>query len=291
MIRSMTGYGAAERSTERVRVAVEVRSVNNRYLKVNLRCPEGLGGVEVRLEALLRRRIARGTVTVTLAVEPQGPAARAPIRTDILEAYRRDLAGVAPDVSADALLALPGVVGDPAAEGGGLGGLAEVPDLAEAALGEALDHLDRMREAEGRATAADMAQALECIETGIAQVAERAPAVVEAYRARLQERLQSLLDGMAVGLDDASLAREVALLAERADVSEELARLGSHVRQFRALLEAEEPAGRRLEFLAQEMYREVNTIGAKANDAEVGRLAVDLKVAVDRLREQAQNVE
>jgi uncharacterized protein (TIGR00255 family) len=288
MIRSMTGYGTAERTTDAVRIVVELRSVNNRYFKANIRLPEGLGGLEARIEGLLRHAVSRGTVTVNVSVEPRGAAARVPVNTDLLDAYRRDLAAAAPGVTDDALLALPGVVGQ---EEGRLTGIEDLPDEIEAAVREALERLNGMRDAEGRATADDMAGALAEIERRSAAVTDRAPQVVEEYRRRLQERIETLLDGMEVAPDDQVLAREVAFFAERADVNEELARLASHVHQFRELFEASGPVGRKCEFIAQEMYREVNTIGSKSNDAQVAREAVDIKVCVDRLREQAQNVE
>jgi len=288
MIRSMTGYGTAERTTDAVRVVVEVRSVNNRYFKANVRMPEGLGGLEPRIEALLRDAVSRGTVTVNVTVEPRGPAARVPVNTDLLQAYRQDLASAAPGVTDDALLTLPGVIGE---EEGRVTGIADLPEQIEAAVREALQHLNGMRDAEGRATADDMAGALDEIDRRSAAVTERAPQVIEEYRRRLQDRVAALLDGMEVAPDDQVLAREVAFFAERADVNEELARLASHVQQFRDLFEATGPVGRKCEFIAQEMYREVNTIGSKSNDAEVAREAVEIKVSVDRLREQAQNVE
>ncbi|MFO8015072.1 MAG: YicC/YloC family endoribonuclease [Phycisphaerae bacterium] len=288
MIRSMTGYGTAERTTDAVRIVVELRAVNNRYFKANLRLPEGLGGLEARIEGLLRDAVSRGTVTVNLTVEPRGAAARVPVNTDLLDAYRRDLEAAAPGVTDDALLALPGVVGE---EEGRLTGIENLPEAIEAAVREALQHLNAMRDAEGRATADDMAGALAEIERRSAAVTDRAPQVIEEYRRRLQERIETLLDGMEIAPDDQVLAREVAFFAERADVNEELARLASHVQQFRELFEASGPVGRKCEFIAQEMYREVNTIGSKSNDAAVAREAVEIKVCVDRLREQAQNVE
>jgi len=288
MIRSMTGYGTAERTTGEVRVVAEVRSVNNRYFKANLRLPEGLGGLEARIERLLRERISRGTVTVNVTVEPRGAAARVPVNTDLLEAYRRDLERSAPAVSDDALLALPGVVGE---EEGRLTGIENLPEEVEAAVREGLEQLNRMRDAEGRATADDMAAVLDGIDRRAAAIGRRAPQVVEEYRRRLQERVQTMLEGVEIAPDDQTLARELAFFAERADVNEELARLASHVQQFRELFEATGPVGRRAEFIAQEMYREVNTIGSKANDAAVAREAVEIKVGVDRLREQAQNIE
>jgi uncharacterized protein (TIGR00255 family) len=288
MIRSMTGYGTAERTTDAVRILVELRTVNNRYFKANVRLPEGLGGLEPRIESFLRDAVSRGTVTVNLTVEPRGTAARVPVNTDLMQAYRQDLEAAAPGITDDALLTLPGVVGE---EQGRLTGIENLPEEIEAAVREAVDQLNRMRDAEGRATADDMAGALDDIDRRCKAVADRGPQIVEEYRRRLAERVEALLDGMEVAPDDQVLAREVAFFAERADVNEELARLSSHVRQFRDLFEATEPVGRRAEFIAQEMYREVNTIGSKSNDAEVAREAVEIKVDVDRLREQAQNIE
>ena len=288
MLRSMTGYGAAERESDQARIAVEIRTINNKFFKVTQRLPDGLGAAEVAIERLLRDTISRGTVNVGVTVEPRGPAARVPINTDVLAAYKRDLAQVTDSLSDDALLALPGVLGS---EEVLLTGIENLQDQIEAAVAEALDNLNRMRDAEGEATARDMAAALAEIEQRIAAVRKRAPAVVDDYRARLQQRVQAMLEGIEITVDDQSLIREVAFFAERSDVNEELTRLASHADQFRELLADSGPAGRKLEFLTQEMYREVNTIGSKANDPEVSREVVEIKVAVDRLREHTRNIE
>ena len=293
MIRSLTGYGAAERLTETVRVAVEIRAVNNKFLKVTVRRPDGLGSAEAAIERQVRDRISRGTVTVNLTIEPRGAAARAPINTEVLAAYRRDLERLASEtgggeVSLEALLALPGVVGSDEVR------LTEIETLGaevEAAVAEALRRLDAMRETEGRATAQDMETTLGDLERGVAAIEPRASEVVEAYRDRLRERVSALLDGMEVPADDAMLVREVAFFAERSDVNEELSRLKSHVSQFRALFEEAGPVGRKLEFLTQEMVREVNTLGSKSSDLDISRQVVDMKAKVDRLREQTQNIE
>ena len=288
MLRSMTGYGAAERESDQARIAVEIRTINNKFFKVTQRLPDGLGAAEVAIERLLRDTISRGTVNVGVTVEPRGPAARVPINTDVLAAYKRDLAQVTDSLSDDALLALPGVLGS---EEVLLTGIENLQREIEAAVAEALDNLNRMRDAEGEATARDMAAVLAEIEQRIAAVRQRAPAVVDDYRARLQQRIQAMLEGIEITLDDQSLIREVAFFAERSDVNEELTRLASHADQFRELLADSGPAGRKLEFLTQEMYREVNTIGSKANDPEVSREVVEIKVAVDRLREHTRNIE
>ena len=295
MIRSMTGYGAAERTTDEVRIAVEIRTVNNRSLKVSQRTPEGLGAAEVVIDRLVRDRLTRGTVYVSLTVDPVGAAARAPINREVLAAYWKDLARLREELGGgdgppalEALLGLPGVVGDEAVV---LTGIKNLESLVKETAREALDRLDAMRETEGQATAKDLAANLEEMARRVTAVRRRAGAVIQEYRDRLQERAQALLEGVKIAVDDATLAREVAFFAERSDINEELARLESHLEQMRDLLGASEPVGRRLEFLAQEMYREANTIGAKANDVQIAREVLPIKVAVDRLREQAQNIE
>ncbi|HUU09951.1 MAG TPA: YicC/YloC family endoribonuclease [Phycisphaerae bacterium] len=288
MIRSMTGYGAAERTNDQVRIVVEVRSVNNRFLKVNQRVPSGLGAVEVTIERLLRKAISRGTVNVALTVEPRGVAARAPINTDILAAYKRDLAAVTDHLSDDALLTLPGVVGS---EEILLTGIHDLPREIEAAVAAAVENLNRMRDTEGQATAGDLATTIDDVEQRIAAIQARAPTVVDEYRVRLKERVEAMLNGVDVTPDDQTLIREVAFFAERSDINEELARLASHVAQFREVLADSGLAGRKFEFLTQEMYREVNTIGSKANDPEISRQVVEIKVGIDRLREQSLNIE
>ncbi|MGB3195396.1 MAG: DUF1732 domain-containing protein, partial [Phycisphaerae bacterium] len=182
----------------------------------------------------------------------------------------------------------PGVVGDEAVV---LTGIKNLESLVKQAAREALDRLDVMRETEGQATAKDLAANLEEMARRVAAVRSRAGCVIQEYRDRLQERAQALLEGVEIAADDATLAREVAFFAERSDINEELARLESHLEQMRDLLGASEPVGRRLEFLAQEMSREANTIGAKSNDVQIAREVLPIKVAVDRLREQSQNIE
>jgi len=298
MIRSMTGYGAAERVDPDVRIAVELRTVNNRFFKASLHLPEGLGAVEVAIDKILRASITRGTVNLTLGVEPRGGAARVPINKDILEAYLKDLGGFArgwsgknDDYSSGLLgfvLGLPGVIGGQDVL---LTGIDNLPARIEAVVQEGVARLNAMRDAEGQTTAADMRATLEEMEKWLAAVDAHVPAVIEEYRERLRERVTALLEGVEIALDDQVLAREVAFAAERSDINEEIARLRSHVGQFRELLVESGPGGRKLEFITQEMSREVNTMGAKSNDSEISRLVVSVKVGVDRLREQSQNVE
>jgi len=298
MIRSMTGYGAAERADQDVRIAVEIRTVNNRFFKSVLHLPEGLGAVEVTLDKILRESITRGTISLGLTVKPRGGGARVPVNKDILEAYMKDLEGFAAAWSQknthyyDALLGfvlnLPGVVGS---EDVLLTGLENLPGRIEAVVREAVGRLNAMRDTEGQATAGDMRAALTEMERLIAAIEGRVPFVINEYRDRLRQRVKDLLEGVDLAIDDQALAREVAFAAERSDINEEIARLKSHLSQYRELLVESGPGGRKLEFLTQEMYREVNTIGSKSADSEISRLVVGVKVGVDRLREQSQNVE
>ena len=298
MIRSMTGYGAAERADQDVRIAVEIRTVNNRFFKSVLHLPEGLGAVEVTLDKILRESITRGTISLGLTVKPRGGGARVPVNKDILEAYMKDLEGFAAAWSQknthyyDALLGfvlnLPGVVGS---EDVLLTGLENLPGRIEAVVREAAGRLNAMRDTEGQATAGDMRAALTEMERLIAAIEGRVPFVINEYRDRLRQRVKDLLEGVDLAIDDQALAREVAFAAERSDINEEIARLKSHLSQYRELLVESGPGGRKLEFLTQEMYREVNTIGSKSADSEISRLVVGVKVGVDRLREQSQNVE
>jgi uncharacterized protein (TIGR00255 family) len=254
--------------------------------------------VEAVIEKLLRETITRGTVMVNLVAEPRAAAARVPINKDLLEAYLKDLEGLrggrtkSHDNYYDALLGfvlnLPGVVGGEEAL---LTGVDDLPARIEAVVKDAIGRLNAMRDVEGQATVADMRAALDDMERRIAAIQARVPAVINEYQGRLMERVQTLLKGVEIALDDQTLAREVAFAAERSDINEELSRLTSHISQYRELLGDSGPAGRKLEFLTQEMYREVNTIGSKSADSEISRQVVDIKVGVDRLREQSQNVE
>jgi len=289
----MTGCGEGVASAGGSSCRVELRSVNNRAFKFSLRAREGLVGLEPRAEAAVRRRVRRGTVHMGLDLA--GPAAVAPRRIDRVQlaAYLEDLeefcAGriLAVPRSVDALLALPGVTCDAPADAVALE--AAWP-LVAAALELALDSLDRMRRAEGRSLATDMLAACDEIARQVAVIRARVPEAVTRHRERLQERLATLLGERGVTLAEADFAREVAVVADRTDIAEELVRLESHLAQFRSLL-AEESTGRQLDFLAQELAREANTVSAKSADVGIAHAVVEVKTLVDRLREQVQNLE
>ncbi len=291
MIRSMTGFGSGRGAAPGEDVEVEVRSVNHKFCEVKVRMPRELGALEHELVRTVKERLARGGVEVTVRRTAAG-AGLAP-RVDVLlaESYARAFAEI------QARLGLPGAVtlADVLAAEGVVRleeravDLDAVSSALRAGLAAALDALVEMRAREGAALARDLSARLELVERLVARVAELSPQLVEQYRARLDERIAELARGVA--LDPSRLAQEVALFADRTDVAEEITRLGSHVAQVRALLALAGPAGRKLDFLVQEMHREVNTIGSKSQSAEVAGIVVALKAEVERMREQVQNVE
>lgn len=290
----MTGYGEARRTRDGATVAVELRTVNNRFFKLAFRCDPAYAALEPEVEALVRSRIHRGTVHLNLQVERPQAADAFRLDTAVLNRYMQQVAEIErqwqlpEQVPLGALLSLPGVVCQHMITAADLAG--EWP-LVQETIEEAMDRLTEMRRQEGRAMVADLRANLQLVLGVLDQIAARAPLVVEGYRDRLAERINVLLAEYQVSVQPADLIREVSLFAERSDISEELVRLRSHVLQFGTLVEQPEPAGRKLEFLAQEMFREANTIGSKANDVEIARLVIDVKAAIERIREMIQNVE
>lgn len=292
MPKSMTGYGRGTSTGAGLSVTVEVRSTNHRYRDINVRAPRELPELEDRLRALVAESLARGHVDVIVTVEEAGaPLKTVEVRPDLAEAYHaaaKDLAarlGLAGEIGVEALLALPDVVTVKA-----------VPidrdvvwQLVEAAAREAMEALGRMRAAEGDALARDLIHRTSRIEQLIARIAERAPVVVEEYRARLEARLRELLADVPV--DETRIAMEAAIYADKSNITEELVRLASHIAQVHSVIEQAEPAGRRLEFLVQEMHREANTIGSKSQDVEISHMVVEIKSELEKIREQIQNIE
>jgi uncharacterized protein (TIGR00255 family) len=290
----MTGHGEAHRHEDGLSIAVEIRTVNNRYFKLNLRMTEGYIPLEPHIEGVIRQQIRRGTAQVNLQInrEPQPEDFR--LNQAVLSSYLRQLEAVLGGaVSRDGahlapLLALPGVVHEPTAAYDEIE--AQWPRI-EVVVNEALSHLSKMRIDEGRSMAADLTVNARAIAVELAKVEARAPLVVEAYRVRLTEKLNKLLSEVGVRVEPSDIIREVGMFAERGDISEEIVRLKSHLEQFDTVMAAEESQGRKLEFLTQEMFRETNTIGSKANDAEIARHVIEMKTAIERMREMIQNVE
>ena len=292
MLKSMTGFGTGRSRAGDEELSVEVRAVNHKHLEVKVRLPRELAALEAAVVKAVRSRCARGAVdvavrrsasTVTGAV-PTVDAAMARAWREALRTVAR-AAELADTPTASQVAGQPGVVRmeEPVTD------LALAEGALERALAEALDAMVAARVREGRALEADLSARLQRVATLAAEVAALAPRTVETYRARLQERVADLLKGAPV--DEARLVQEVALFAERTDVAEEATRLQAHLAAFRSFLASSEPAGRKMDFLVQEMHREVNTTGSKSQSTDISTRIVELKAELERIREQVQNVE
>jgi uncharacterized protein (TIGR00255 family) len=290
----MTGFGEAHQQANGLAAVVEVRTINNRFFKFTMRAGEGYSALESRVESLVREHIKRGTVQVSVQVDRNTSPEDYSINESVLEGYRQQLqklqdrAGIKQDVPLQSFLTLPGVVkerlSDPSqAE-------ADWPAI-EKTLKAALGQLDKMRREEGQAMASDLAANCRTIAAELKQIAVRAPSVVDAYRVRLEDRVRAALEEHKLVLNPSDLVREIAIYAERSDISEEIVRLESHLQQFEQIMASPESAGRKLEFVTQEMLREVNTIGSKSTDVEIARHVIEIKATIERLREMIQNVE
>jgi uncharacterized protein (TIGR00255 family) len=294
LLASMTGFGDARGQAAGLSVHVEVRTINNRHFKLGYRSSDGYASLEPEVENVVRQAMRRGTVQVNLRVDRQASAENYRINAAVVENYRAQLAGIsgtgksAEKVSLDTLLQLPGAIDEGYRTN--IEPQEDWPHI-EPVLKEALAAVNKMRLDEGQALFKDLTENGQLVETFLAKVAERAPAVADSYRERLAQRVNKALAELNVTLDPVDLLREVSLFIDRSDVSEETVRLRSHLQQFSEALQLEESAGRKLEFIVQEMGREVNTIGSKANDAEISRYVVEIKSALERIREQIQNVE
>jgi len=288
MLTSMTGFGRSERRGRLGIASVELRSVNHRYLEVGCRLPDSLAGLEDSVRALVQQRVHRGKVTVTVTVQGR-PTVTATVSPSVARQYlvvlrhlQRQLK-VPGMVTLEQLTALPGVL-IPAATDTLSAWRFPVLSAAKAALRQ----LVRGRQREGDILARALRGIAHRLERASAALAARAPHVVSEYQARLETRIRALT---AQPLEPGRLEQEVALLATACDIAEERTRINAHVAHLRDLLASRVAVGRTLDFVAQELQREVNTVGSKANDVEVARLAIQMKGWVEQLREQAQNVE
>jgi uncharacterized protein (TIGR00255 family) len=292
----MTGYGEASYQSDDLSLGVELRAVNNRYLKVTLRAAEPYNLLEPEFEKVVRRTVRRGSIQVHLRFQRPPSAQEYQINAVALRSYLTQLQAVCreldlPDRGQALLsqaLALPGVAPEPAAAGFRLED--DWPRI-EAVLQRALERLQAMRQEEGRAMAQELLQLRDGIAAQLEHIRQRIPTVAVAYRDRLLERVRGLLAELDVQIDRSDLIKEVAIFAERSDIAEEVVRLASHLEQFRDIVAEPESAGRKLEFLTQEMFREANTIGSKASDVDISRHVVEIKGALEKIRELVQNVE
>jgi uncharacterized protein (TIGR00255 family) len=288
----MTGFGEARRQKDGWTIVVEVRTVNNRHFKLHAKISETHAMLEPALEQLVRERVRRGTVQLNLRIDRPRRPEDYRVNLVALASYRDQLQGLRgpgdAQVDLSPLLLLPGVV-ETVAAGDGLPDQ-DWPEIA-AVASEALARLEATRAQEGRAMAAELAALCRGIGAQLDLIAERGPRVVQNLQNRLCERVQALVEASGVTVTPDDLAREIAILADRGDISEEIVRLRAHVAQFDAIIAEHESAGRKLEFLTQEMGREINTIGSKANDVPISRSVVEVKALLERIRELVQNVE
>ncbi len=295
MLVSMTGYGQTSVCVDSVSYSLEIKSLNGKHFKASIKVPELLSYHEPRIEQLLREKLVRGSIVFSLRLRDTSEQAAWEVNAGAIKGYIQSLKEAAALVGESApvqinlasVLMLPGVCQTPE------------PDeelrkqqwqIIEDITGKAMDQVIEMRTEEGKALHADMVKHCGCIAEALLLVRELAPGVVEDYAERLRARVQNLISKAELELREDDLIREVAVFAERADINEELARIDSHMKQFSTMMENGQNVGRKLEFLTQEMLREANTIGSKANDAEIAHHVVEIKGHIDRIKEQVMNV-
>ena len=310
MLYSMTGFGSAVCQDESNSVSVELKAVNNRYFKLSLKLTEGYGALEQRIESLLRGSIERGTINAHIRIVSRWKNSGYQINTAVLQSYLEQLADVGDQIrneiynlggslSLDRLLFLPGVISTETESSDAEH--EKIWPLLEKAICEALSALQTMRKTEGESMEKNLTANVESLRLLIGNIAELAPRVPSLYRRKLKERIDLAMKEWAIEgnpegihpppLESADFVRELAVYADRCDVSEELVRVQSHLEQFMSVMQSKESCGRKLDFLTQELFREVNTIGSKANDADITKYVIEGKAVIERIREMVQNIE
>ena len=292
MIKSMTGYGRVDTLCGGRSIVVEAKSVNHRFLEISLRTPVALNPLEMEYKKKIGERFKRGRIDVTIRLEGEGAdTSRLNLNMevardyfDVLSRLKNEL-DIQEPISLKSLISFRDIFTPPSETQLDADFLNHVGQT----LQEALTLLANMRQDEGIALFSDMQMRLRAIQETMATVQSRAPQVVLEYQKRLSERIKELAAGFEI--DAGRLAQEVAIMADRCDITEEIVRMQSHIGQFDALLQSDDAEGRKIDFLLQEMNREINTIGSKGNDAEIARLVIEAKSELGKLREQAQNIE
>ncbi|MEN6359420.1 MAG: YicC/YloC family endoribonuclease [Smithella sp.] len=292
MIKSMTGYGRVEALCDGRNIVVEAKSVNHRFLEIALRTPAALYPLEMEYKKKIGERFKRGRLDVSIRLEGEGAeSSRVNLNLevarntfDVLTRLKNEL-NLQEPVSLQNLIGFRDIFSPPAETQLDAG----VLNAVENTLHEALSMLVHMRQDEGIALFSDMQMRLRAIQDIMEAIRLRAPQVVLEYQKRLAERTKDLMAGLEI--DAARLAQEVAIMADRCDITEEIVRMQSHISQFEALLQSEEAEGRKIDFLLQEMNREINTIGSKSSDVDIARQVIEVKSELGKLREQAQNIE
>ncbi len=294
MLISMTGHGDGQHRANGRTVEVEIRSVNSRFFKLVVRGSDSYAQLESQVESLIRRRIRRGTISLAVKISREISAADFRLNAAVLDSYQQQVTDVLGKersqsiVNSGVLLRLPGVVVEPTISNQHL---ESDWSAVEPAVTMALESLEKMRRQEGAAMARDLAENCSVIAQHLQSIEKRAPTIVDAFQNRLVERLKVLLAENDVTVNPNDVIREVGIYSERCDISEETVRLQNHLVHFGKITEEPESAGRKLDFLVQEMLRETNTIGSKCNDAQVAKDVIEIKTAIERMREMIQNVE
>ncbi len=291
-MKSMTGYGKGEAADGKRKVTIEIKAVNNRFLDIGTRFPKSLSFVEDCVKKQIQEVVKRGTLDVYYTYEMTGDTDKS-VELDValarqyIDAARNARAefDLPDDITAMSVIRMPDVLKVTAAEEN----REEITALFEKAAKEAVAALDEMRITEGRSAKSDLGRLVGNISSALGSVRLRAPSVVADYKDKLAKRIADLLDTPAI--DESRIATEVAIFADKCDINEEISRLTSHIYQFNDALESSEPQGRRLDFLSQEMNREINTMGSKANDLELSKLVIGMKNELEKIKEQIRNVE
>ncbi|HET6247186.1 MAG TPA: YicC/YloC family endoribonuclease [Tepidisphaeraceae bacterium] len=293
MIVSMTGFGDATGEHDGTHYTVEIRSLNNRFFKPVIKLPDAVGGMEPELEAMLREKLGRGSITYILKLRSDTAEAAYHLNIPALKSYLQQLQSIQGldrfvQIDLASLVELPGVCQEPRDD---TDEISRHGDTIRSLTAKAISKLDAMRRREGESLHQELIRQIRSIEENLAEIARRAPLVVADYNRRLLLRINQLLNNAELKVNEADVIREVAVFAERADIAEEIQRLTMHCNAFEQSCKSTEHAGRKLDFIAQELLREANTIASKANDATIARHCVDIKGAIDRVKEQVQNVE
>ena len=293
MLKSMTAYAKSEKTQEKLTVQIEIRSYNSRYLDISLRVPHGYLALEERIKTLIAGKVSRGRIEVNLQVRDDSDEAYAfEIDTPKARAYYdslvqlKDKFNINSEISMDLLVSGGGII-KPVEMG--LDMEARWPVFKDC-MNEAITNLIGMRKEEGNFLEADISDRLNGIEECIDQIQKESSDLLSHYQKRLNDRITVLTKGI-IEIDPDRIAQEAAFLADRSDISEEIVRAASHIKQFRTIISSAEPAGRKLNFLVQELNREFNTMGSKTNNTDVSHIIVEVKSDLEKIREQLQNVE
>jgi uncharacterized protein (TIGR00255 family) len=292
MLKSMTGFGRGEGDTALGKVVVESRSVNHRYCDINIKLPKRLSLFENRLKEIIRSQVSRGRIDVFLRLDSLGEEkVQLSVDLDLAEQYYRVLHDLKERLRLKDEITLNLLAGakDLITAKEELGDMEPYWQEILPVLRQSLKNMDDMKRFEGESLTKDLQHRLDYITEQLQMIKQQFPLRLRAFLTRLQDRLRSLLEGMET--DPSRFQQEVAFLAERTDITEEIVRAESHLVQFGSLLEGNEPVGRKMDFLLQEIHREVNTVSAKANDAEISQRVVEIKSELEKIREQVQNVE